>query len=166
MAETLILDGYNVIGALERYRGRSMDEARELLINDSLRAAGWTGREVWAVFDAARGGHGSGRTEKRAEGAVRVLYSAQGQTADDVIERLLKVLRGSLSVCSGDFAVQRAAVARGAGRLAPREFEAILQGLPALTRTPDQPFRTRVADRLPPETLRSLEEVRRKADGP
>jgi len=165
MGETLILDGYNVIGALERYRGRSLDEAREALINDSLRAAGWTGREIWAVFDAARSPE-PGRTEKRAGGAVRVLYSAGGQSADDVIERALKVLRGSLTVCSGDFAVQRAAVARGAARMAPREFEAILQGLPALTSNPNEPFRSRVADRLPAETLSRLEEVRRKAEGP
>lgn len=165
MAEILILDGYNVIGALERYRGRTLDEAREALINDSLRAAGWTGREIWAVFDAARSPE-PGRTEKRAGGAVRVLYSASGQSADDVIERALKVLRGPLTVCSADFAVQRAAVAMGAKRMAPREFEAILRNLPTLTSAPNQPFRARVADRLPPETLRRLEEVRRRAEGP
>jgi predicted RNA-binding protein with PIN domain len=162
VSETLILDGYNIIGALDRYRNLGFDAAREALINDSLRAAGWTGREVWAVFDAARGPE-PGRSEKRAGGAVRVLYSARGQTADDVIERLLKILRGSLTVCSGDFAVQRATVARGAGRMPPREFDALLRGLPTLTSNPNQPFRARVADRLPPETLRRLEEVRRRA---
>jgi predicted RNA-binding protein with PIN domain len=117
------------------------------------------------VFDAAHNPQ-PGRTEKRAGGAVRVLYSAGGQTADDVIERILRVLRGPLTVCSGDFAVQRAAVAAGAARLVPREFDAMLWGLPAFTSKPNQPFRARVADRLPPETLRRLEEVRRRAGDP
>jgi uncharacterized protein len=39
----LILDGYNVIGALDRYnQAESLDAARELLINDALKASGWT----------------------------------------------------------------------------------------------------------------------------
>ena len=52
----LILDGYNVIGALDRYRqAGSLDAAREVLINDALKAAGWTGRPLIVVFDAHRG---------------------------------------------------------------------------------------------------------------
>ena len=41
----LILDAYNVIGALERYRrAENLDAGRELLLNDALKAAGWTGK--------------------------------------------------------------------------------------------------------------------------
>jgi predicted RNA-binding protein with PIN domain len=39
LASYLILDGYNVIGALDRYRPAAtggLDESRELLINDAL----------------------------------------------------------------------------------------------------------------------------------
>ncbi len=45
MTHHLILDGYNIIGALQRYSPRvtgGVDESRELLINDALKAAGWT----------------------------------------------------------------------------------------------------------------------------
>ncbi len=167
MTRYLILDGYNLIGALERYATRStgsLDESRELLIGDALKAAGWTGRRLIVVFDAARGPE-PGRAEPRAGGAVRVVYSAPGESADDVIERLTRTLDGPITVCTADFALQRAALARGAARSTPREFEELLDELPAVTRIPDTPFRARVSDRLSPETLRSLEELRRRAEG-
>jgi predicted RNA-binding protein with PIN domain len=167
MSRYLILDGYNLIGALKRYATRStgsLDESRELLINDALKAAGWTGRQLIIVFDAA-GSPEPGQTELRAEGAVRVVYSAQGGSADDVIERLVRNLDGPFTVCTGDFALQRAALSLGAARLAPREFEELLDELPTVTRNPDTPFRARISDRLSPETLQSLEELRRRVEG-
>jgi uncharacterized protein len=167
MTRYLILDGYNLVGALERYAARStgsLDESRELLIGDALKAAGWTGRRLIVVFDAARSPE-PGRTEAQAGGAVRVVYSAPGESADDVIERLLRTLDGPVTVCTADFALQRAALSRGAARSTPREFEELLDELPAVTRNPDTPFRTRISDRLSPETLQSLEELRRRAEG-
>ncbi len=159
----LILDGYNVIGALDRYRGaESLDAARELLINDSLKAAGWTGRPLIVVFDAHRGPEPR-RDESRAGGAVRVIYSAPGESADDVIERLLGSLGASATLYTGDFALQRTALARGAARATPREFSDLIDELPAVSRSPDATRRSRIADRLSPETLRKLEEVRRRA---
>lgn len=167
MTQYFILDGYNLIGALPRYATRStgsLDRSRELLINDALKAAGWTGRQLIVVFDAAKNSE-PGRTEPRASGAVRVIYSAPGESADDVIERLVGSLKGSVTVCTADFALQRAALARGGARSTPREFEALLNELPTLTRTPDIPFRARVYDQLSPEVLRSLEELRRRVEG-
>ncbi len=156
------MDGYNVIGALDRYRAAgSLDAARELLINDALKAAGWTGRPLIVVFDADRG-LGSERAELRAGGAVRVVYSAPGESADDVIERLLSRLEDSATVYTADFALQRTALARGSTRATPREFADLLDELPAVTRTPDVPRKVRVADHLSPETLRKLEEIRRR----
>ena len=161
----LILDAYNVIGALDRYReAASLEAARDLLINDALKAAGWTGRPLIVVFDAHRG-PGPGRTEPRAAGAVRIIYSAPGESADDVIERLLSTLEDSATVYTADFALQRTALARGSTRATPREFANLLDELPAITRSPDTPNvprRSRIADRLSPETLRKLEEIRRR----
>jgi predicted RNA-binding protein with PIN domain len=158
----LILDGYNVIGALDRYRAAgNLDAARELLINDALKAAGWTGRPLIVVFDAHRG-PGPERAELRAGGAVRVVYSAPGESADDVIERLLSRLEGQATVYTGDFALQRTALARGSTRATPREFADLLDELPAVTRNPDVPRKSRIADHLSPETLRKLEEIRRR----
>ena len=97
-----------------------------------------------------------------AGGAVRVVYSAPGESADDVIERLLAKLEGSAIVYTADFALQRTALARGSARATPREFADLLDELPALTRNPTTPSRSTIADRLSPETLRALEEIRRK----
>jgi predicted RNA-binding protein with PIN domain len=158
----LILDAYNVIGALDRYRDAgSFDEARERLISDALKAAGWTGRTIVVVFDAHRAPTPR-RDESRAGGAVRLLYTAPGQSADDEIERLLSRLEGPSTVYTADFALQRSALARGSTRATPREFASLLDELPAVTRNPDVPPKSRVADRLSRETLRKLEEIRRK----
>jgi predicted RNA-binding protein with PIN domain len=165
VASYLILDGYNLIGAIERYGTRatgSLDASRELLINDALKATGWTGRQIILVFDA----HGSPepqRVQLRAGGAVRVIYSATGESADDVIERLLGNLDGPATVYTGDFALQRSALARGSTRATPREFADLLDELPAAARSPEVPRRSRISDRLSPETLRKLEEIRRRA---
>ena len=135
----LILDGYNVIGALDRYReADSLDAARELLINDALKAAGWTGRPLIVVFDAHRG-PGPGGSERRAGGAVRIIYSAPGESADDVIERLLSTLEDWATVYTADFALQRTALARGSTRATPREFAILLDELPAITEAPVAP---------------------------
>jgi uncharacterized protein len=163
LASYLILDGYNVIGALDRYRNAdSFDAARELLVNDALKAAGWTGRRIIVVFDAHRSPE-SERVELRAGGAVRVVYSAPGESADDVIERLLGNLDGPATVYTADFALQRTALARGVSRATPSEFAELLDELPEVTRSPGAPRRSRVYDRLSPETLRALEELRRRA---
>jgi predicted RNA-binding protein with PIN domain len=158
----LILDAYNVIGALDRYReAASLEAARELLINDALKAAGWTGRPLIVVFDAHRG-PGPGRSEPRAGGAVRIIYSAPGESADDVIERLLSTLEDSATVYTADFALQRTALARGSTRATPREFANLLDELPAVARSPNVPRKSRIADRLSREALRKLEEIRRR----
>ncbi len=166
MTSYLVLDGYNVIGALERYGTAVtgyLDDSRELLINDALKAAGWTGRRIIVVFDAQRSPVPE-RVEQRAGGAVRLVYSAPGESADDVIERLLGNLNGPATVYTADFALQRTALARGVSRATPREFADLLDELPAVTRSPEAPRRSRIADRLSPETLRRLEEIRRRAE--
>lgn len=158
----LVLDAYNVIGALDRYRdAATFDAARELLITDALKAAGWTGRTIIVVFDAHRAPDPR-REEPRAGGAVRIVYSAPGESADDEIERLLAKLEGSATVFTADFALQRTALARGSTRATPREFANLLDELPAVTRNPDVPRKSRIADRLSPETIRKLEEIRRR----
>lgn len=163
MSSYLILDAYNVIGALDRYRDAdTFDAARDLLITDALKAAGWTGRTIIVVFDAHRAPDPR-REEPKAGGAVRLVYSAPGESADDEIERLLSRLEGSATVFTADFALQRTALARGSTRATPREFANLLDELPAVTRNPDLPRRSRIADRLSPETIRKLEEIRRRS---
>jgi hypothetical protein len=65
-------------------------------------------------------------------------------------------------VYTADFALQRTGLARGVSRATPREFSDLLDELPAVTRSPEAPRRSRLSNRLPPETLRKLEEIRRR----
>lgn len=166
MASYLILDGYNLIGALDRYREPAesgFETAREQLVNDALKASGWTGRTIVVVFDAHRSPE-SENSQSLAGGAVRVVYSAAGDSADDVIERLSGRLQGELTVYTADFALQRTALARGARRATPGEFAALLDELPALTRRPSAPYRRTISDHLSPEAQMSLERIRRRAE--
>ncbi|AHY47241.1 putative RNA-binding protein containing a PIN domain [Rubrobacter radiotolerans] len=165
-ASYMLLDGYNVIGAVERYRTRNtggLAESRELLLADCLKAAGWTGAKIVVVFDAHRGQEPE-REEYRAGRVLRVIFSAPGHSADDVIERLLGRLDGEATVYTGDFALQRTALARGASRATPREFEKLLDELPAVTRAPNRIVRSQVRDRLPKEVVRKLDELRRAGE--
>jgi predicted RNA-binding protein with PIN domain len=107
-------------------------------------------------------GPGPGHSERRAGGAVRIIYSAPGESADDVIERLLATLEDGATVYTADFALQRTALARGSTRATPREFASLLDELPATTHSPDVPRKSRLGDRLSLETLRKLEEIRRR----
>lgn len=165
MSSYLILDAYNLIGALERYReAGSFDEAREMVVGDALKAAGWTGRTIIVVFDAHRVPEPQ-RMESRAGGAVRVIFSSAGESADDVIERLLGTLDGPTTVYTADFALQRTALARGAARATPREFMELLDEMPALSSFPRKRRSSRLLDRLSPESRERLEELRRRTDG-
>lgn len=159
-----MLDGNNLIFALDRYRrAEDFETARELLIHDASKAAGWTGREVLLVFDAG-GGPGPERAELRAGGAIRIIYSAAGRSADDVIERLLARLDGPATVYTADFALQRAALAQGYTRATPGEFSDLLDELPAVSRSPDRPRSPKIGDHISPETMLALERLRRRGE--
>ena len=92
--DLLVVDGYNVIFKSERYMARMdrsgvsdpFEQARELLISDV--AAYAKGRfEPVVVFDAA--GNVSPDRPYTSRGGVRTIFSATGESADTVIERLV-----------------------------------------------------------------------------
>lgn len=96
--ELLVVDGYNVIYKSERYLGR-MDEtaegdpfeqARELLIADVAAYAKRRYRPV-IVFDAA--GNVSPERPDLSKAGVRLVFSRAGESADEVIERLVTEAR-------------------------------------------------------------------------
>lgn len=92
--DLLVVDGYNVIFKSERYMARMdrsgvsdpFEQARELLISDV--AAYAKGKyEPIVVFDAA--GNVSPDRPYTTRGGVRTIFSATGESADSVIERLV-----------------------------------------------------------------------------
>ena len=151
----LILDGYNLIGALDRYREAGTPRRRPRAPDKRRpQGGGVDGKAPHRRLRRPPGSRVPRGSRSRAGGAVRVIYSAPGESADDVIERLLSRLEGSATVYTADFALQRTALARGATRATPREFANLLDELPAITRSPDVRRKSRIADRLSLETLR------------
>ncbi|QIN83671.1 hypothetical protein GBA63_14295 [Rubrobacter tropicus] len=161
MPSYLILDAYNVIGALDRYRdAETFDAARELLITDALKAAGWIGRAIIVVFDAHRAPtpakkNPSPAAPSASSTAPRPVRRRRNRAPPLETGRFRHRLHGRL----------RPPTHSTRPRVHPRhphEFANLLDELPAITRNPNVPRKSRVADRLSPETIRKLEEIRRR----
>lgn len=111
----LIVDGHSVIFAwpeLRRLHARRMILARDELIKMLTQYQDTSGVRVVAVFD----GKGGTSTEDTAPGGIQVLYSATGQTADQIIERLAGTYGRihDLTVATDDLLEQQTAAAFGA----------------------------------------------------
>jgi predicted RNA-binding protein with PIN domain len=94
VSEQLVVDGYNVIHAWRDLRSllaESLELAREGLVGRLATLAQVTGMEVRVVFDAHRrqgGQHGPRTTTETSHDGVRVAFTRQAKSADEVIERM------------------------------------------------------------------------------
>jgi predicted RNA-binding protein with PIN domain len=88
VAKYLIVDAHSAIFAwpdLRALHSRRNILARDELIKLLTEYQDFTGVKVVAVFD----GQGSKASEVSQPGGIQVFYSAHGQTADSIIERLV-----------------------------------------------------------------------------
>jgi predicted RNA-binding protein with PIN domain len=111
-----LIDGYNLLHALglltARMARHGLESARANLLQRLRASRAPEAADVTVVFDAA--GAPPGAPPEADHGTVRFLF-ARGQTADDLIEDLIRrapVPRG-LTVVSDDHRVRRAATRRG-----------------------------------------------------
>jgi hypothetical protein len=98
-----LVDGYNVIHRnpdLARLAGRSLELARTALVNLLNSSRTLQTDDVTVVFDGTKSGLSSQTTERR--GRVRVVFSRQGETADDVIKRQVATIAGDVRVITDD----------------------------------------------------------------
>ena len=121
----LIVDGYNVIFAWDSLKSlatKSLDDARERLMNLLSNYVGFTKAELILVFDAYLVKDGQGSDIERD--GYRVVFTKHEQTADAFIEKLMHELGPdySVRVVTGDRLVQCSAVNSGILRMTPREF--------------------------------------------
>jgi predicted RNA-binding protein with PIN domain len=161
-----IVDGYNVLHAL--FPGVGKDElfARRDWLADQLAGfAALHGAEAVLVFD----GHGTpGSCERPIAGApLEVCYAGGRFTADTLIARRIagRAADVRVVVVSADQEVQRTAARAGVSRMTPRELAAELssstdsgQALDSARDSTRLP--SRLEDKVDPETLRRLEELR------
>ncbi|MCL6447188.1 MAG: NYN domain-containing protein [Armatimonadetes bacterium] len=168
MKEYLIVDGYNIIFAwphFEELRKSGLEHARLKLIDILVNYAALTGRQVILVFDAYRVRESAARTEEMP--GLQVIYTAFGETADSLIEKLVGELsrEGAVYVATSDWAEQRMVLGQGACRLTPQELlDSIRQEAKAGKRfcSPERPADAYLENRLKGKIRVFLENWRRK----
>mgnify|MGYP001000147199 CR=1 FL=1 len=87
--QRLIIDGYSLIHRDPETKAvvhENLRRARELLVEKISRTATAMARHVTVVFD----GQQTGGSQPGGIQAIEVIYSSSGQTADTVIERLVR----------------------------------------------------------------------------
>jgi predicted RNA-binding protein with PIN domain len=111
----LIVDGHSVIFAwpeLRKLHGRRTALARDELVKLLTEYQDASGVRVVAVFD----GQGPKASEDSAPGGIQIFYSAAGQTADSIVERLVASYAGKheITVATDDHLEQQTVSAFGA----------------------------------------------------
>lgn len=119
MATHLIVDGYNLIGHDGGLRG-DLRMRRERLVRRLADYHRRRSHRVTVVFDGWRSGWSTEREEWIED--VLVIYSREGEPADEVIARLARAEGASVVVVSSDRAVQSAVRAAGGVPLSCGEF--------------------------------------------
>ncbi|MBE5814845.1 MAG: NYN domain-containing protein [Clostridiales bacterium] len=124
MKPLLYVDGYNIIGAWPQAEKENwpLDECRDRLVLLLEDYAGYTGQEVWVVFDGYRTERPQRTVEPHKE--LTVVYTRHGETADHYIERMCQLLPKyrEARVATSDGIEQTLILGRGATRLSAREF--------------------------------------------
>ncbi|RJX17172.1 MAG: NYN domain-containing protein [Desulforudis sp.] len=164
MKECLLIDGYNVIFNIPEFDTLDLAHARGRLADILANYAGLTDHRVILVFDAHRVAGGVGGKEWVNQ--VEVIYTAEGETADNVIERLVGKLVGNCTVhvVTADWTEQRMIWGQGAYRMHPREFWARVSALRQDNKTyrKDRPADEYLENRLGAGTRKALEAWRNK----
>ncbi len=111
----LIVDGHSVIFAwpeLRKLHARRTESARDELIKLLTDYQDASGVHVVAVFD----GRGAKANEDTAPGGIQIFYSASGQTADSIVERLVAkyASQHEITVATDDHMEQQTATTFGA----------------------------------------------------
>jgi len=124
--QLLIVDGYNIIGAWPELRALKdqdrMDDARDLLISKLAEYQSYSGIKVILVFDAYSV-PGIGRQVQNFQ--VEIHYTAQKETADERIEKLVALFyekNRQIYVATSDYTSQRVIFGQGALRKSAREL--------------------------------------------
>lgn len=130
MMNVLIVDGYNIIGAwneLQKTKEADLGQARDQLIELMADYQAYSGYHTIIVFDAY---YVPGIESKQRPYKLDVIYTRENETADECIERLVKVhknISNQVYVATSDFLEQRITFGRGALRKSARELFIELQ---------------------------------------
>jgi len=168
MNEYLVVDGYNIIGAwpqLVKLKDINLEEARDQLIHMLADYQAFTGIQVCVVFDAY---HIPGLGGKYEQSKLRIVYTKEKETADELIESLVSEMIGRrkrVYVATSDMTEQNVIFGKGALRLSARELlEKIKENDQELQRKLNEgstPARNSVDNNLSKELKQLFEKWRR-----
>lgn len=169
----LIVDGYNVLRSGSRYKrivaespdytDDAFNTARETLINDVINYAGY-GSQAIIVFDGAHNRYSEGRPE--TVGGVQIVFSAAGQSADHVIEKLAHDARERMVealVVTSDATIQDTVFGGGIDRMSAEGFCRAVAGHYEAAQLDDAyavAHKNTIASRIDPDTLAKLKALR------
>lgn len=119
--QEVIVDGYNLLKTdpeLAMFQKDGLEFAREALIKRLLSASGLrSARSITIVFDGHKNGYSYETTERRANGRLTVIYSKLGESADEVIKRMVASRNSqaaNVRVITRDWEIKDAASQSGA----------------------------------------------------
>ena len=166
----LIVDGYNVINVRKPVReSLQLEDARRRLTDRLHDYAGYSGQQIILVYDAWL----SDRRQRSVErhGALEVVFTMKGETADCYIERLCDELaedialrRAEVRVATSDGVEQTVVLGRGALRISSRELIREMQRVKAdeARLINERPIKNHpLMGRLPDDVQARLEQMRR-----
>ncbi|MBI5560618.1 MAG: NYN domain-containing protein [Deltaproteobacteria bacterium] len=118
----IVIDGYNLIGALSAMGAsvRDIEAERENLIERLKSYKRLRGARITVVFDGTAG-YGLGRT-KENKGGIEVIFSRAGETADTVLKEYAGKMREGLTLITSDRDVASFAEKCGAVVVSSGEF--------------------------------------------
>jgi predicted RNA-binding protein with PIN domain len=123
MAVQVIIDGYNLIRLyqpLARVELRDFSQGREKLLHWLAEYRRTKSLSMTVVFD---GGQGGGFSEEHdLYKGIKITYSPLGQTADDIIKRLVRKNPAQSLVVSSDLELVNYCRSQGAGAMGSKEF--------------------------------------------
>lgn len=126
-SQFLIVDGHSIIFTwpeLRKLHQKRNSLARDALVKQLTDYQDYTGVRVVLVFD----GQGKKASEMLETGGIQIFFSATGQTADEVIERLVAkyAQRYDIRVATADFLEQQTATSFGAMFISPEGLKALM----------------------------------------
>ena len=120
----IIIDGYNLIRqspSLSLKDARSLEAGRHALVDRLAQYKKLKGHAITVVFDAQFTDNVT--IEEVRQAGIRILFSEQNQTADDVIIKLAEKGRDNLIIVTSDNKILNAAKSYGCAFLNVAEFE-------------------------------------------
>jgi predicted RNA-binding protein with PIN domain len=123
----ILVDGYNLIrqsDLLRRYERHSLEAGRLALMSKLSDYKRKKGHRITVVFDGWKSG--SAEEGRDRHGNIEIIYSRQGERADDVIKRITDQTAEETIVVSSDREIASYATRQGKTALSSPEFETIM----------------------------------------